>query len=150
MRYTRQSRSGLLLLELVIVILFFALGSAVCIQVFARAHVTSQAARDLTFAAQEADSAAALLRGTGGSLAAFRETYPDALISDSDVSVYFDQDRQPCAPEDVSYTLTVRTEGSGPQQDASLAVTDRDGAVIYELAVRFPVLPAADGEEALP
>ena len=46
----RKSSSGLFLMELIIVIFFFALTSAVCIQIFVRAHFAMEESRDLNYA----------------------------------------------------------------------------------------------------
>lgn len=46
----KTSRSGLFLLELMIVILFFAVTSAVCVNLFVQAHLTSTAGGELTAA----------------------------------------------------------------------------------------------------
>lgn len=150
MNHTSHSRSGLFLLELIIAILFFALGSAVCIQVFARAHLTSQAARDLSFASRQAQSAASVLRSTGGSLASLGDYYPEAEISGADAVVCFDAGRQPCAPKEADCTMTVRSRDTEGLTEAAITVAGRDGSVIYELALRFPSQPGAAGEEAQP
>ena len=49
----KTSRSGLFLLELMIVILFFAVTSAVCVNLFVQAHLTSTAGGELTAATRE-------------------------------------------------------------------------------------------------
>ncbi len=54
----RHAKSGLFLFELIFAILFFALASAVCVRLFAEAHLTSLHSRDLSQALTEAQSAA--------------------------------------------------------------------------------------------
>ena len=54
----KTSRSGLFLLELMIVILFFAVTSAVCVNLFVQAHLTRTAGAELTAATREVQSAA--------------------------------------------------------------------------------------------
>lgn len=132
----RSSRSGLFLIELIIVILFFALGSAICIQVFARAHLTNQAARDLTFASEQAASAASLLKGTDGSLEAIQEYYPLAEASGEDLFLYYDGNRQPCSRQDAAYTLLIHTTRSGHQNIAHITVSAHDDQTLYELETR--------------
>ena len=53
MAVNRMSRSGLFLLELIIAILFFAVTSAVCVNLFVQAHLTSAESSNLTAAAWE-------------------------------------------------------------------------------------------------
>ena len=62
-----QKRTGgrasrLFLIELILAVLFFSLGSAVCVQVFAKARAGSVEARDLAFASSAASCAANVLR----------------------------------------------------------------------------------------
>lgn len=56
------SRSGMLLLELMMAILIFSLSAAVCIQVFVKAHDLSARAEDLAQAVNSCGSAAEILR----------------------------------------------------------------------------------------
>ena len=62
----RHSRSSLFLIELIIAILFFSAGSAVCVRAFAQARLTSQAAADLSFASAQVSAAASAVRYTDG------------------------------------------------------------------------------------
>lgn len=54
----KKSKSALFLIELIIAILFFALSSAVCAQLFAKAHLISQKSTDVTMAVNRAQTAA--------------------------------------------------------------------------------------------
>ena len=68
MAVNRMSRSGLFLLELIIAILFFAVTSAVCVNLFVQAHLTSAESSKLTAAAREVQSAAELVKAADGDL----------------------------------------------------------------------------------
>ena len=50
MERTPAKRSSLFLLELMIAILFFCLASAVCVQIFVKAHTTSRETQELNTA----------------------------------------------------------------------------------------------------
>ena len=50
MKGTPAKRSSLFLLELIIAILFFSLTSAVCVQIFVRAHLISRQTQELNTA----------------------------------------------------------------------------------------------------
>ena len=63
-----NTRSSLFLIELIIAILFFSLGSAVCVQAFAKAHTLTAQARDLSFASSTVSAAANVIKSTDGSL----------------------------------------------------------------------------------
>ena len=58
----KPARSSLFLIELIIAILFFSAGSAVCVRAFAQAHLMSQAASDLSSASAQVSSAASVIR----------------------------------------------------------------------------------------
>lgn len=62
MERKNASRSGMLLLELMMAILIFSLSAAVCIQVFVKAHDLSGRAEDLAQAVSSCGSAAEILR----------------------------------------------------------------------------------------
>ena len=62
MERKNASRSGMLLLELMMAILIFSLSAAVCIQVFVKAHDLSARAEDLAQAVNSCGSAAEVLR----------------------------------------------------------------------------------------
>lgn len=47
-----------------IAILFFSLGSAICIQVFVKAHTLNQSAQDLSFASAQVSSVASVVKYT--------------------------------------------------------------------------------------
>ena len=53
-----SSKSGLFLMELILAIVFFAMASAICIQLFAKSYVLSNASADLSMAVASAQSAA--------------------------------------------------------------------------------------------
>ena len=61
MKSDSSSRSGLLLMEIILPILFFSLISALCLQVFVKAHTLSQDTRKLDAAVRQADSVASVL-----------------------------------------------------------------------------------------
>lgn len=53
MKETPAKRSSLFLLELIIAILFFSLTSAVCVQIFVRAHLISRQTQELNTALEK-------------------------------------------------------------------------------------------------
>lgn len=54
----QKSKSSLFLMELIIVIFFFALTSAVCLEVFVKAHFVAKETEELDYAILWADNAA--------------------------------------------------------------------------------------------
>ena len=47
MKNNSRSRSSLFLMELILVILFFAVAGSICVQIFVKAHLLSQSSSDL-------------------------------------------------------------------------------------------------------
>lgn len=82
-----SSRSGLLLMEIIIAILFFSLASAICLQLFVKAHNLGQDTQELDMAVRQASSVADVLSQSERPLELLRELYPDADI-----------DAVPCSP----------------------------------------------------
>ncbi len=134
MQNNRSSR--LFLIELIFAVLFFSLGSAVCVQAFAQAHTVSAQARDLAFASSTVSSAASVVRASGDDLAAFRERYPQAFGEAGEIRLCFGTDFGPCDPDAAAYTLRIQTQTQGRAVDAHLWMEDGAGREIYGLQLR--------------
>lgn len=147
MRFQRNTRSSLFLIELIIAILFFSLGSAVCVQAFVKAHQTSQAASDLSFASAQASSAAAVLRYTDGTCEEASAYLTSASGSGLDFSVFYDSDQQPCSEGSAAYTMTVSTREDGNRRYSSISVYKADDELIYELETRYPAFYGSTADE---
>lgn len=141
----RQSHaSSLFLLELILAILFFSIASAVCVQLFVKAHLLSQDARALNHAVSECASVAETLDAASSAEEAMellsagwpeKEAAADAGVSVFEV--FFDDSFAVVSADDpYSYYL-----------HAALSQTDRmltvhtgfykaaDGSAVYELTV---------------
>lgn len=89
--YRANSKSSLFLIELLIVIAFFAIASTVCVQIFAKSHVISTGSRDLNRAVAVAQSAAEGFKATGGDAAELAEILGGSAAEDGSVRVLYDQ-----------------------------------------------------------
>ncbi len=98
----KSSRSALFLMELIFSILFFALASAVCVQLFVKAHLLSVSTQELNHALTSAQSAAACLQAKQGDAAAALGVLGSEGTADT---LYYNADWQPCAAADAAYTL---------------------------------------------
>ena len=106
----KTSRSGLFLLELMIVILFFAVTSAVCVNLFVQAHLTSTAGGELTAATREVQSAAEWLKAVDGDLEKLAAQL-DAKAAAGRLDLYFDVGWNRTGAQDAIYTVTVLCAG---------------------------------------
>lgn len=121
MKYQRHNNtSSLFLLELILAVLFFSVASALCIQIFIKAHLMSQDARDLNFAVNEVSSMA--------------EQMPDDSLQDA--AAYYDSSYASCEKADAVYVLTVHYEPEDTLLKAHISMdTVADNRNIYTLDV---------------
>ncbi len=133
-----NTRASLFFLELIIAILFFALGSAVCAQAFARAYTVSRQAKELAFASATVSSAAAALEYTDGSLEAFRAWFPEAYEQDGALEAAYDASLAPCGREMGHYTLHAAASQAAGVRSAEICMFDNSGETLYALSLRWP------------
>lgn len=129
-------RSSLFLMELMIAILFFSLASAVCVQLFVKAHLLSRETADLNQAVNQAQSTAEVLRATDCSSSSVTQYLPQAELDSQGFTLYYDSGWNSCKKETAQYEL--RTELSfRPQMLYShITVTKADEKEpIYQLDV---------------
>ena len=90
----RKSKSSLFLMELIIVIFFFALTSAVCLQVFVKAHETSRDTKNINYAVLWADNASELFYEYGTDTDSIVETVNESfdLGNDYNIDLSFSED----------------------------------------------------------
>ena len=121
MKYQRHNNtSSLFLLELILAVLFFSVASALCIQIFTKAHLMSQDARNLNFAVNEVSSMA--------------EQMPDDSLQDA--AAYYDSSYASCKKADAVYVLTVHYEPEDTLLKAHISMdTIADNRNIYALDV---------------
>ena len=77
-----NSKSGLFLMEMIIVILFFSICSAICISVFAKARTTADHSNDLNNAVVRAISAGEVYKAAAGNLPETQKLLDDASGDD--------------------------------------------------------------------
>lgn len=78
-----SSRSGLFLLELIISILFFSVASAICIELFVKAHLLDKNNQNLTTAVKLSENFSEIFVSVDGDVNALSQFYPEAMIHTS-------------------------------------------------------------------
>lgn len=106
----QHSKSSLFLMELIIAILFFALASGICIQLFVYAHNKTRDSRDLSLAMTQCESAAELYRASQGNLSALAEPL-SAQGGGSVLTCYYNEHGVFCPPESGAYQMLLRETG---------------------------------------
>ncbi|MBS5523869.1 MAG: hypothetical protein KHX56_16550 [Clostridiales bacterium] len=144
MKY-QKSKSTLFLMELMIAICFFAITSAVCVQVFAKAHLVSETTRNLNHAIAQSESVAESFRACNGNLLDIAELFPSGVLKDNMLTIDYGKDWQPCARKTSGayrLILTADEDASVTDTNARLVsakiavVKSSDGSEIYSLAVQ--------------
>ena len=131
-------------MELILAVLFFSVASALCIQIFTKAHLMSQDARDLNFAVNEVSSMAEQI--SAGTLHSDTAASSDDTASDpstqmpddslQDAAAYYDSGYASCEKADAVYVLTVHYEPENTLLKAHISMdTIADNRNIYTLDV---------------
>lgn len=105
----RPDASVILLADILLAILLFAVCSSVSFLVFAKANEMTETSREKTYAVNETDSLSELLYASASQadfLQLLKTYYPDALIQDDTVTITYDDDFNPDAREG-TYTMTI-------------------------------------------
>ena len=114
MENKRSSQLSLFLMELIVAIMFFSLSAAVCVRLFASAHVLAERTGNLESAIMWTQNLSEVYVSKDGDLEQIASLYPDAYISrssDNDsissLILIFDKDWEPMAQglSDASYEI---------------------------------------------
>lgn len=127
------SKSGLFLMELILVILLFAISAVICLQMFTYASLTAQKAEDLSDATLAARSGAECYQATTGDLVQVASILGGTVAGDT-LTVGYD-DQWQSVSENSKYEMTLTTEGLR----AEIVVIER-GEIdpIYTLTAGIP------------
>lgn len=104
-----KSKSSLFLIEMIVVILVFALASAVCASLFVQARLTSRRSSQLTLAVTRCQNAVEHLRAAGDDPDAMAQVLGASPVGDGLFQVGYDADGQPVQPDQARYLLTIAT-----------------------------------------
>lgn len=153
-----KSRTTLFLMEMIIAVFFFAVTSAICTQVFAKAHLVSTRTGELNQAILRAESIAEAFRSVDGDFNNLCRLFPeaDAIPSDQLVSgarsstesgyleFFYDADWNPCDKETADYKLMVNLTDEDDIRTAQISVIQQvSDETIYSMDVhKHPRLEA--------
>ncbi|MEG1152212.1 MAG: hypothetical protein RSD67_05010 [Oscillospiraceae bacterium] len=103
---TRQSsKSTLFLMELVLAIMFFAISSAFCVQIFVKAHLLTTQSRDMNMAINLVQNISACLKNDNGSTQ-YLESYLGTEIN-QDTTIYLNENLDMSNKENHKYILEI-------------------------------------------
>ena len=130
-----RSKSGLFLMELIIVITFFAVAGAVCMQLFAAAHRLSTRSIGMQMAVISAQSAAESFKAAGGDMDLMASLLGGTFEGDLLV-LGFDENWVP-ASADIRFEMVVETDTAVIPAVAIISVSDRLlDEELYKLTVK--------------
>ena len=104
-----KSKSGLFLMELMFCIFFFAIGSAVCLQMFVKAHTVSESSRDLTFATEICSTVSDHWKDSQGDYDLLLDLLLTGEYTDNVFTIYYTEEGENCEEADAFYTLHLTT-----------------------------------------
>lgn len=119
-------------MELILVILCFAVSAAVCLRVFVSAKLTADRSRDLSAAVLAAENAAECWKASAGDLEACAAFLGAGNNGDTLIQT-FDGDWR-VTDGAAKYRLYLKAQNA----QASITVTDTDGEAIFSLKARVP------------
>lgn len=104
----QSSKYSLFLLELIIVIFFFAISSAVCVQLYAKAHVLSSSTRELNIAITKAEGAAEIIKSDPRHPeTALSAVFSEASLDGQSMQLGFNENWEVCSLSDAYYLMQV-------------------------------------------
>ncbi|MCR5100771.1 MAG: hypothetical protein K6B41_05355 [Butyrivibrio sp.] len=131
MNHEVHSRSSLFLMELIIAIMFFSLASAVCIQLFAKAHIISDNSINKNNAIIQSQNIAEAFTGVKGNFDSLALMYPDSLLSgetsasEGEMFLFWDEDWNTIAVDDPDHI------GEVAAFEAIVTVSENKASEIY-------------------
>lgn len=136
MKKSQNSRSNILLMEIIIALFFFAVASAICIQIFVKSHLLGQDSKALNFATTQTSSIAELLRHSSDAPATLAPYYGELTEDNGGYSIYFDKTYKPCKREDYFYRIFIISKQEASLTTHLIYANTRDSLnPYYELSV---------------
>ena len=133
MKTNKRSKSSLFLMELIIVLMFFALSAAICMKVFSSAKVKTELSRDMTNASFAAESIAEAWKADKLDGTDFTSIYPDATEHDGVITVFYDKDWTLEEKYQGAYHATIEEHADKYFIQAHVAVYDDSGALLFDM-----------------
>ncbi len=126
-------KSSLFLMELIFCIFFFSLASAVCMRLFARAHILQSDTEALNHGVYLTQSAAEAFKSTGGDLAALSSFFPEGHLEETEAifTVWYQEDWSPLSGEN-SEASPASGKNSPPQEAVYCLTIDASACTANE------------------
>lgn len=141
-----KSKSALFLIEQTIAILIFAVCALVCVRIFVGSHIMANDSGNINQALRIAESAAESFKASGGDAGRAAQILTGSIAaadcgneSNSEITVYYDNEWQVCAKESAAYRVSFKypdmSDASAYLVLSNLAVETMTGEEIIALTV---------------
>ena len=138
MRHTRGTKSSLFLIEFMIVLFFFLLVTAICIQVFVRAYFFSRESENLSHAQTIVQSFAEALKGSDGSIDSMQELMPELSLNVGNYEAWYDSQWEPCPEKEAAFLLSADMNVIATEKRADLSIQQLyNGEYLFEIQLHF-------------
>ncbi|MGE4214713.1 MAG: type II secretion system protein [Anaerotignaceae bacterium] len=118
------NKSGLFLMELIVVTLFFSVAAVICLKVFYAGESLSKESQVLTNTVIQAQNAAQLIKSDNGGIETFCDYY-GATAKDGIIILYFDDEFAPCDGNmNASIKMVVKQKIDGEIIDSTIDFID--------------------------
>lgn len=132
-----NSKASLYLMELMISVLFFSISSAVCVQLFVKAHLVNKETDIRTHAVLAVQNTAEYFLISGGDKEKTLSYYADYSENSNQVTVYFDNTFMPCREDAASYIEHITFTQDDTFSYANIEMRDTKGTnTYYELDIK--------------
>lgn len=135
MREQNRNGSKLFLTELMIAIFFFSIITAVCVQLFADAHMMSKRSQELTQAVNVAANAAEYYSVWDYDYDSWSTLFAEGKWDGDVWQISYDEQWQPCI-DNGSYMLEMKIDQVDSLSTAYIIVTDNQQSELYSLEVK--------------
>ncbi len=136
MRQSQHAKSSLFLMEMMVVILFFALTSAICVHLFVQSYQTAKHSEALANGVLQAESAAEVYKSTAGDLEQTAVLLNADWAEEKGLMLAYDAHWQPAEEGRMAYTLTMSESDEAVVPTAEVLISAADGSEIYRLSVK--------------
>ena len=142
MMQKRHSRTGLFMTELILVLFFFSIAAAVCLQVYGKTSLMSEKSKKLRLALNSTENLVQLLKSDAADMDGLTEYVPYVETGEPAV-LYYDQEGITCSREEAYYSVELSLEDGEGLYTADLISRDLSGEEIYSLTVNWVPAPEA-------
>lgn len=143
-----NSKASLYLMELMISILFFAISSTVCIQLFVKAHMFNEETDIRTNAVVTIQNTAEYFLSSSGDKEQTMAFYPDCVEKDNQATIYFDDTFTPCTADKAFYAESITFTSDDSFSYATIKLCDvNETTAYYELNLKKYVPGGSDANE---